>query len=331
LEPFFEPKYITQDSKVTILTSVFVFNIPIMALTTISLNGALPLTTRGKVRDLYILDEKSLLFVATDRISAFDVTMANGIPDKGRLLTHITKHWLDVLTKAIPDLKTHFISLDLPPLPKVPENILSQFRGRSMQVRKYKVFPLEAIVRGYITGSAWQEYKKTKTVHGTSFEVPLEESQAFPNGPIYTPSTKAPAGEKDQNITKERAAEIVGQKYADRIEQLSLQLYKAASDYATERGIIIADTKFEFGFDEETDEVVLVDEVLTPDSSRFWDKQKYRVGESQESFDKQYLRDWLIKEGLKGREAVEIPANIVQDTLQRYKEVYERLVGKKWE
>lgn len=302
-----------------------------MALTTTSLNGALPLTTRGKVRDLYKVDDNTLLFVATDRISAFDVTMSNGILGKGRLLTLLTKHWFDVLQNSIPGLKTHFISLDLPPIPGMSEDQLRAFKGRSMVVKKLKVFPIEAIVRGYITGGAWAEYKNSKTVHGTPITAALEESQSFPDGPIYTPSTKAPAGEHDENITKEQAAELVGHNYAGRIENLALSLYKAGSQYAAERGIIIADTKFEFGLDEETDEVVLVDEVLTPDSSRFWEKSKWSVGKSQDSFDKQGLRNWLTKEGLKGREAVEMPEEVVQNTWERYRQAYEILVGKKWE
>ena len=302
-----------------------------MALTTTSLGGALPLTTRGKVRDLYKVDDKTLLFVATDRISAYDVTMSNGIPGKGRLLTLLTKHWFDVLQTAVPDLKTHYISLELPSLPSLSEEQLRVFKGRSMLVRKLKVFPIEAIVRGYITGSAWAEYRRSKTVHGMQIKDVLQESQGFPDGPMYTPSTKAPAGEHDENISKEQAAELVGHKYAGRIEELALQLYKAGSQYAAERGIIIADTKFEFGLDEETDEIVLVDEVLTPDSSRFWDKSKWAVGKSQDSFDKQYLRDWLTREGLKGREAVEMPEDVVQNTWEKYKQAYETLVGKKWE
>lgn len=199
-----------------------------------------------------------------------------------------------------------------------------------MQVRRLKIFPIEAIVRGYITGSAWKEYKKTGTVHTIPIDAGLQESQAFPQGAIYTPSTKAEAGQNDENISVEKAAEIVGEKYAQRIEELALQLYKAARDYALERGIIIADTKFEFGLDEETDEIVLVDEVLTPDSSRFWPKDKYEVGREQDSFDKQYLRDWLTKEGLKGKQGVRMPESVVQGTVEKYREAYEKLTGKKW-
>jgi phosphoribosylaminoimidazole-succinocarboxamide synthase len=200
-----------------------------------------------------------------------------------------------------------------------------------MQVRKLKVFPIEVIVRGYITGSAWKEYKISGTVHGIPIAAGLKEAQAFPQGAIYTPSTKAEAGEHDENIHPSEAAKLVGDKYASRIEELALKLYTTARDYAYERGIIIADTKFEFGLDEETDEVVLVDEVLTPDSSRFWPKEKYEVGRDQESFDKQHLRNWLTREGLKGKEGVEMPEEIVRETKAKYVEAFEKLTGRKWE
>jgi len=199
-----------------------------------------------------------------------------------------------------------------------------------MQVRRFKIFPIEAIVRGYITGSAWKEYKKSGTVHTQSVEAGLQESQAFPQGAIYTPSTKAEAGANDENISREKAAEIVGEQYAQRIEDLALKLYSTARDYALERGIIIADTKFEFGLDEETDEIVLVDEVLTPDSSRFWPKEGYVVGKEQDSFDKQYLRDWLTSNGLKGKQDVKMPESVVKGTQEKYTEAFERLTGRKW-
>jgi len=200
-----------------------------------------------------------------------------------------------------------------------------------MQVRKLKVFPLESIVRGYITGSAWAEYKKGGTVHGLSMPEGLRESEKLEK-PLWTPSTKAEVGEKDENISPKQAAKIVGQEYADKIAALSLQIYTAARDYATERGIIIADTKFEFGLDESADppEVVLIDEVLTPDSSRFWNAAKYEVGRSQDSLDKQVLRDWLIKNGLKGKDGVAMPPEVVQRTRDGFVEAYERLTGKKW-
>jgi phosphoribosylaminoimidazole-succinocarboxamide synthase len=199
-----------------------------------------------------------------------------------------------------------------------------------MQVRKLKVFPIEAIVRGYITGSAWKEYQRTSTVHGIPVAAGLREAEAFPQGAIYTPSTKAEAGQNDQNIHPSEAAVIVGAKYAQRIEELAIQLYTTARDYAAERGIIIADTKFEFGLDEETDEVVLIDEVLTPDSSRFWPADKYEVGRDQDSYDKQYLRNWLTKEGLKGKQGVHMPDEVVEGTASKYREAFEKLTGSKW-
>jgi phosphoribosylaminoimidazole-succinocarboxamide synthase len=198
-----------------------------------------------------------------------------------------------------------------------------------MQVRRLKIFPIEAIVRGYITGSAWKEYQRSQTVHGIPMPAGLLESSPFPGGAIYTPSTKAEAGQNDQNIHPSEAAKIVGEKYASKIESLALALYTAARDYAKERGIIIADTKFEFGVDEE-DEVVLVDEVLTPDSSRFWPAGRYEVGREQESFDKQYLRDWLTREGLKGKVGVRMPDDVVRGTARRYTEAFEGLTGRKW-
>ena len=296
-----------------------------MAETQFNLRGSLPLLASGKVRDLYEVDPKTLLFIASDRISAYDVIMRNGIPSKGILLTLLTAHWFRVLASAFPNLKFHFLTLELPPT--IPQSLRSHLANRSMQVRRLKVFPVEAIVRGYITGSAWAEYQKSGTVNGKQMPKGLRESEAF-SEPIYTPSTKAELGQHDENITTERAAEIVGPKYAQRIEDLALQLYETARDYALERGIIIADTKFEFGLDEEADEVVLVDEVLTPDSSRFWPKQGYEVGKSQESFDKQFLRDFLVQTGLKGKEGVVMPEYVVELTSQKYKEAFAILTGK---
>jgi phosphoribosylaminoimidazole-succinocarboxamide synthase len=296
-----------------------------MAQTKLDLHSALPLLASGKVRDLYEVDPKTLLFVASDRISAYDVIMSNGIPSKGILLTLLTAHWFRVLSSTIPGLKTHFLTLELPST--VPQTLRSRLANRSMQVRRLSVFPVEAIVRGYITGSAWAEYQKSGTVNGKQMPKDLRESQAFPE-PIYTPSTKAELGQHDENITIERAADIIGPKYAQRIEDLALQLYKAARDYALERGIIIADTKFEFGLDRETDEVVLVDEVLTPDSSRFWPKEGYEVGKSQESYDKQFLRDFLVQTGLKGKEGVLMPEYVAELTSQKYKEAFAILTGK---
>ncbi|KAL2793300.1 hypothetical protein BJX66DRAFT_226009 [Aspergillus keveii] len=294
-------------------------------LTTTDLQGALPLIARGKVRDLYEVDDKTLLFIATDRISAYDVIMENGIPEKGILLTLCTQKWFQILTDALPSLRTHFITLDLPP--QIPASLRPVLQNRSMQVRKLRILPIEAIVRGYITGSAWNEYKKSGTVHGISVKAGLQESEAFPDGPIYTPSTKAEQGEHDENIHPDKAVEILGDRYAAKVAELAVQLYKTAHAYALTRGVIIADTKFEFGVDEETDEVVLADEVLTPDSSRFWPKDSYEIGRGQQSFDKQFLRDWLVREGLKGKEGVRMTEEIAQKTSEKYREAWERITG----
>ncbi|EHK24809.1 uncharacterized protein TRIVIDRAFT_72060 [Trichoderma virens Gv29-8] len=297
------------------------------AITSISLQSLEKLST-GKVRDLFGLDDKSLLFTATDRISAYDVVLANGVPGKGLILTQISAHWFSVLEKSVPGLKHHLLSLSAPAsAPLTPEE-RSLLRGRTMVCRRLKVFPIEAIVRGYITGSAWSEYVAHGTVHGIPQPAGLQRCGAFPNGPIYTPSTKAPAGEKDENISPQQAVEIVGEKYAARIQELSLSVYSAAAAYARERGIIVADTKFEFALDEATDEVVLVDEVLTPDSSRFWNAAEWKAGSEAPSYDKQFVRDYLTNSGLKGKPNVELPEAVVNETAQKYKDVFEKLTGK---
>ncbi|KAI1818649.1 SAICAR synthase-like protein [Poronia punctata] len=295
--------------------------------TSLSLSS-LPLVAKGKVREIYEASDSTLLLATTDRISAYDVILENGVQNKGAVLTLITNHWLRVvLPKQIPGLKHHLVSLNIPASLNLTPEERKQLRGRSMIVNKYRVFPVEAIVRGYITGSSWNEYQKTGTVHGLPQPGGLKQCQAFPDGPIYTPSTKAPVGEKDENITPDQARKIVGEKYADRIESLALSIYKAAHEYALERGIIVADTKFEFGLDEETDEVVLVDEVLTPDSSRFWPAAEYEPGRDQKSFDKQYLRDWLTSHGLKGKEGVSMTEDVATHTGAKYLEAFQLLTG----
>ncbi|KAI1330027.1 SAICAR synthase-like protein [Xylariaceae sp. FL0255] len=293
---------------------------------------SLPLVAKGKVREIYDTGDSKLLLVASDRISAFDVILANGVQNKGSVLTLITNHWLNtVLPSQVPGLKHHLLSLNVPSSLDVSPVEHQRLRGRTMVVNKYRVFPIEAIVRGYITGSSWGEYKQKGTVHGITQPAGLQQCQAFPDGPIYTPSTKAPAGEKDENITPAQAREIVGDKYADRIEALALSIYKAAHAYAKERGIIVADTKFEFGLDETSDEIVLIDEVLTPDSSRFWPASDYATGRDQKSFDKQYLRDWLISENLKGKEGVSMTEDVAANTSAKYLEAFERLTGESLE
>ncbi|KAJ4227187.1 Bifunctional purine biosynthetic protein ade1 [Fusarium solani] len=283
----------------------------------------------GKVRDLFKLpDADTLLFVASDRVSAFDVVMKNGIPDKGKILNIISAHWFKVLTERIPDLRTHFITLDVP-AGVTPEEAKA-IKDRSMQVRRLQVVKLESIVRGYLTGSAFKEYKKSGTVHGISVEPGMEEAQKFKQ-PLWTPSTKADAGEHDENIHPDDAWKEVGDREtADRVKELSLKIYEEASKYAEERGIILADTKFEFAKDAEGN-IYLVDEVLTPDSSRFWPAAGYMPGRDQDSFDKQFIRNWLIKEGLKGKDGVSLPEEIVQATSDRYREAFLMLTGKRFE
>ncbi|KAK2075388.1 hypothetical protein P8C59_009517 [Phyllachora maydis] len=294
---------------------------------------SLPKLAAGKVRDLYALDDKTVLFVTTDRISAYDVVLRNGVPHKGRILTQLSAHWFRFLAETVPGLQTHFLSLDLPPSPGSPAVTAAEaarLRGRSMVVRRLRPLPLEAIVRGFLAGSAWAEYAAAGTVHGLPQPPGLRQCEAFPSGPLYTPSTKAPPGGRDENIAPAQAAALpgVGARTAARVEALALRVYGAAAAYARARGVIIADTKFEFAVDEETDEVVLVDEVLTPDSSRFWPADAYEVGRDQVSFDKQYLRDWLVQAGLKGKEGVEMPDEVARLTSQRYLDVFARLTGR---
>ncbi|KAJ8107333.1 hypothetical protein ONZ43_g6765 [Nemania bipapillata] len=287
---------------------------------------SLPLVAKGKVREIYEASDSTLLLVTSDRISAYDVILENGVQDKGTVLTLITNHWLNtVLPQHIPGLQHHLLSLNVPPSLDLSPEDRQRLRGRSMLVNKYRVFPVEAIVRGYITGSSWAEYKKKGTVHGMPQPAGLEQCQAFPGGPIYTPSTKAPV-DRGQ-ITPDEARKIVGDKYADKIENLALSIYKAAHAYALERGIIVADTKFEFGLDVERDEVVLIDEVLTPDSSRFWPAADYAPGRDQKSFDKQYLRDWLTAQGLKGKEGVSMTPDVQAQTSAKYLDAFQRLTG----
>lgn len=302
-----------------------------MALTTISL-PSLERVASGKVRDLFTLpeDPNSLLFVASDRLSAFDVVMRNGIPDKGAILTLMSAHWFRVLAERIPGLRTHFIGLDSGSSSgNVSPEEARVIKNRSMRVRRLKVLKVEAIVRGYLTGSAWSEYKAKGTVHGIAMPEGMQLSQKFPKA-IYTPSTKADAGEHDENIHPDEAWKEIGDREtARKVEELALTIYNAAADYAEERGIIIADTKFEFGTDGEN--VYLIDEVLTPDSSRFWPRESYELGKEQDSFDKQFVRNWLIKEGLKGKDGVEIPQDICKATAERYRDAFFKLTGKTFE
>ncbi|WVQ99265.1 phosphoribosylaminoimidazolesuccinocarboxamide synthase [Kwoniella sp. CBS 9459] len=303
----------------------------------------LKLLAKGKVRDIYALpgaeDQDKLLFVATDRMSAFDVIMNNGIPSKGITLTTLSLFWFDKLKDIIPNhvLTPSPTSCLKPPadawaeFPRSLDEYRDQLEGRSMIVKKCEVVKIEAIVRGYITGSAWSEYKKSQTVHGISLAAGLVESQKFPK-PLFTPSTKADQGEHDENIHPDKVKDICGPELAAEIERVAIQLYSEASEYALARGLILADTKFEFGLlpdpsSPSQTKLILIDEVLTPDSSRYWSAADYVPGKPQASFDKQYLRDWLIAEGLKAKEDVTLPEHVVAETRRKYEEARDRVMG----
>jgi len=278
---------------------------------------------RGKVRDVYRLSDEQLLFVATDRISAFDYVLATGIPHKGHVLTQISLFWFDFLADIVPG---HVITADVERYPQAVRKYEDQLRGRSMLVQNAEMFPVECVVRGYISGSAWKEYKATGKVCGINLPPGLKESDAFPE-PIFTPSTKAVSGH-DENISFERMTEIVGRDTAEQLRDLTLKIYNKASAYARQRGIIIADTKFEFG--RTAKGITLADEVLTPDSSRFWPADKYAPGRSQESYDKQYVRDYLEEiRWNKQPPAPALPSEVALRTSEKYREAYFQLTGRK--
>ncbi|KAF6218217.1 hypothetical protein HO133_006178 [Letharia lupina] len=288
---------------------------------------SLKLVASGKVREIYEIDKSTLLMVVTDRVSAYDEILSSGIPDKGAILCQMSAYWFTLLGAQMPNFKHHVLSLKPPSgCQIVSPSERATLRGRCMQIQALKVFPIEVIVRGYLTGSAWDEYKKSSTVHGIPQPAGLQRCQALPGGPIYTPSTKAPPGFHDENISPEEARKIVGEKWAGEIENLALSIYKTAHSFAMERGIIIADTKMEIALDEKNDEIVVVDELLTPDSSRFW-PAPVRVGEEQPSFDKQHIRDYLKAHGLGGKPDVELPEHIVTETTNAYREVFRRLTS----
>ncbi|MGA8441929.1 MAG: phosphoribosylaminoimidazolesuccinocarboxamide synthase [Candidatus Sulfotelmatobacter sp.] len=283
----------------------------------------LPLHASGKVRDVYQLDSDRLLFVATDRISAFDYVLATGIPHKGRVLNQISLFWFDFLSDIV---SNHLITADAERYPQTLQKYADQLRGRSMVVRRAEMFPVECVVRGYISGSAWKEYKATGEVCGIKLPKGLRESQAFPE-PIFTPSTKATSGH-DENISFAQMCDIVGTETASTLRDLTLRVYKKAADYARQRGIIIADTKFEFGRTGKG--ITLADEVLTPDSSRFWPAEKYEPGRAQESYDKQYVRDYLEQiRWNKQPPAPALPAEVAQHTSQKYLDAYRQITRKK--
>jgi phosphoribosylaminoimidazole-succinocarboxamide synthase len=280
----------------------------------------LKLKGRGKVRDIYDLGDQ-LLIVATDRVSAFDVVMPNPIPDKGRVLTQLSKFWFN-LTKEI--LPNHVISTEVRDFPEQCRLYEEILKDRSMLVVKTDVLPIECVVRGYLSGSGWEEYKNTGQICGIQLPNGLLESSKLEE-PIFTPATKAESGLHDENIPFEKVEKIVGKDLAKRLQSFSLSVYKKARDFAEGRGIIIADTKMEFGMKDGT--LILIDELLTPDSSRFWPKDGYRPGGSQKSFDKQFLRDYLLSiKWDKSPPAPQLPEEIVRKTREKYLEAYERLV-----
>lgn len=281
----------------------------------------LTLKGRGKVRDIYDLGDR-LLIVATDRISAFDVVMPNPIPDKGRVLTQLSKFWFD-LTKET--LANHVISTEVELFPGECRPYQEMLRGRSMLVVKVDPLPVECVVRGYISGSGWEEYKKTGDVCGIRLPVGLVESSKLEE-PIFTPATKAEVGLHDENITFERMEKIIGKELAQKLRSLSMCIYKKARDFAEQKGILIADTKMEFGIKD--GKLLLIDELFTPDSSRFWPKDEYQPGGPQKSFDKQFLRDYLLSiKWDKNPPAPLLPEEVIQKTREKYLEAYERLVG----
>jgi phosphoribosylaminoimidazole-succinocarboxamide synthase len=281
----------------------------------------LKLHASGKVRDVYDIGKQQLLFVASDRISAFDYVLATGIPHKGSVLNQLSLFWFDFLADIVPN---HLITANVDQYPPEARKYQEQLRGRSMLVRRAEMFAVECVVRGYISGSAWKEYKATGKVSGISLPPGLKESDAFPE-PIFTPSTKATTGH-DENISFDQMCDIVGVETASHLRDLTLRVYKKAAAYARQRGIIIADTKFEFGRTEHG--ITLADEVLTPDSSRFWPAEKYEPGRAQDSYDKQYVRDYLEQiHWNKQPPAPALPPDVARRTSEKYLEAYRQLTG----
>lgn len=282
----------------------------------------LELHASGKVRDVYRVDNEHLLFVATDRISAFDYVLASGIPDKGRVLTQLSLFWFDFLKDVVAN---HLVTADVNAYPEPLKKYADSIRGRSMLVIKADMFPVECVVRGYLSGSGWKEYQQTGAVCGIKLPSGLKESDKLPE-PIFTPATKAASGH-DENISFDEMVKHVGASCAEKLRDLSLKVYQKAADYAAGKGIIIADTKFEFG--NTPNGVVLADEVLTPDSSRFWPADRYQPGKSQESFDKQYVRDYLEQiKWNKQPPAPALPDEVQRNTSAKYVEAYRQLTGR---
>lgn len=283
---------------------------------------SLKLVHQGKVRDIYAVDDETMLMVSTDRLSAFDVILPNGIAHKGAMLTQMANFWFEKLSDIVPN---HLTGID-PASVVASDAERAQLGARAVVVKKLKSLPLEAIVRGYITGSGWKEYQDSGTVCGIQLPQGLQEAQQL-DQPIFTPSSKAEVGGHDENITLAQAAALVGEKMLKQIEAAALALYTQAAAYARTRGIIIADTKFEFGLDEQG-VLHVMDEVLTPDSSRFWPEDQYQVGKNPPSFDKQFVRDWLQSSGWnKQPPAPVLPDDVAKKTSEKYQEAFERLTG----
>ncbi len=279
---------------------------------------------QGKVRDIYDIDANTMLLVSTDRLSAFDVILPTGIANKGAMLTQMANFWFEKLKNVVPN---HLTGID-------PNSVVTdvaeqaQLGSRAVVVKKLKALPIEAIVRGYLVGSGWKEYKAKGTVCGISLPAGLQEASKLPT-PLFTPSSKAAVGEHDENITLQQTADLIGKEMAAQVAKVAIALYEQAAEYALTRGIIIADTKFEFGLD--ADGVLhVMDEVLTPDSSRFWPAESYKVGINPPSYDKQYVRDWLESIGWnKSPPAPALPIDVAQRTSEKYMEAFEKLTGKK--
>lgn len=276
----------------------------------------------GKVREIYEVDDDKLLLVVSDRISAFDYILPSPVPNKGKILNQISAFWFDFIKDIIPN---HVISTDLKDFPE--EFQTEEFEGRSMLVKKLKMIPVECIVRGYITGSGWKSYQADGTVCGITLPEGLQESEKLPE-PIFTPTTKAAEGH-DENISFEEVCQLIGEDLAKELRAKTIEIYSKCAEYAATKGVIIADTKFEFGVDE-NGTLVIGDEVLTPDSSRFWSANDYEVGRGQKSFDKQYLRDWMKSTGYDPEAGIPIPDEVINTTVNKYKEAYKILTGKEF-
>jgi phosphoribosylaminoimidazole-succinocarboxamide synthase len=285
---------------------------------------SLPLLSKGKVRDVYALGDDKLLMITTDRLSAFDVVMGQPIPEKGIVLNQMANFWFDKLAKVIPN---HLTGID--PESVVPADEVDQVKGRAVVAKRLRPILVEAVVRGYLAGSGWKDYKETGKVCGIALPAGLENAQKLPE-PIFTPAAKADVGEHDENISFEKVIEMIGENLANQIREVSIRLYRDASEYAATRGIIIADTKFEFGLDD-AGQLVLMDEILTADSSRFWPAETYYVGSNPPSYDKQFVRDWLETAMVDGKlwpktaPAPALPAEVIDKTAEKYREALARL------